>query len=1506
MSEWARGFGEYVVLIAGGVGVALIAALIVLALSRVTLPALRHLWSRASPLGRLFGALLFLICSINATTKAPARNAPKRVAASVASQVVYSSDKTDRVLTVDDFARGFVQTRIGTNETFDFTAPAKAEICSDWKSFGAAEDWFYLSLSDWSFPVGTNNVSRLRVHSNGRVDLQGGGKLLPLAANLGLTPKTSQFWHCLTPSNTLQLTWQNVLYNRTAETPISIQAELCPNGTFTYRYDFSSVNSETLTNILVGAAFSGKQAGITNVLPVSTTSISYYPLAPEDAENPDRDEDGIPLIDELFVYGTDPSAADTDFDGLSDYDEIFVYETDPLNPHSLSAALCDGFAVKLNGEDPFSCPQGSTNTVLEHLFYTGTTNGYITLPSSSDTMAVLRVAVSGIGSGELIVGSKVVLLLGQTAAPKKAASRVKAQSNDASDTPELLVQLAKGITYPLYLRADSSLSISLSSSDFAFGVLPSLADGRFTGSIHFPNTRATTPCIHSFYAQSTLVSLPVTDDAKELTCTWQESKKVKVENQPPRAALLTGKFSPKQTAPVSYTLAHPKYLFGETTYTQTARYCPQPKEDEDEDKPWYNPSVGEGGGDGSAEEDSELTCCRLNECSVFSPCKCGDCCVEVEVEPYDQSFDTACPEHAVPYEECAYLHEEAYTNATHSVTAVQDILYIRDPLAFKEIPLTVPAIHQYCCPCPSHVTNYVAASYTSSRLRLLDEEGAPFEDTTKSCTVRVAGISPSSAIGDAALSFSSNGKTDKEYKFTVLGLAIKHPSLDLAALNTLAPNFGLPLTVSTNLSTAAQLRLVTNIGLPTGNIHLSFGNTTGTFTAWYRDSATGEYRKLLDSATQPTKNLSLSQWRALTMSARGSTTAALPIYITSSQAGSTRILFRYWDSTNGFLQDEVRQTLTSVLPCIQADINHDGKIDETDVLLQAKGNPFRFWCNEDTEKGDYAGQIADTSPNASDLKVNGKADLLNFFPIKIDLGSLYKVFGSAAKFTLKDTANCMHYCVLKDFSSYNLFDLASSSVYTQEGTLLENAALSNFGSDGIDLNNLSGDGSEPHMLALEAAGFVYPDEGLTLVVTLGGQEIYREQLKVRILSIDWLFRNVSLRGAEENSAFVPYISEMPSNRPDNETDGEHIIFVPGYNVNEEGSQQWGRAIFKRLWWAGFRGMFTVVDWCGDYSQTTIPLYGEVSPDYYANVKNAFLSAGAFANVANNLPGQKVVLAHSLGNMMVSSAIKDNNLNYKKYFMLNAAVPMEAYDERIMNDLMIDGAWSSLPERFRTAHFADLFIGNQTDFRFGLSWKGRFAGIENLINCYSETEDVLANPVRQKVFGIEMDDFGGVWSKQELFKGCAIWYGVNTISYSGIRIEGGWGINARYVVNPLAYIPLVGFNESYFTNYTREELVSYPLFTSFNDARMTATNSLEIVDDALLAKMLGDAIPAESFAAGSNRIPSLSKNYDLQSFAHEEWPRTKGNGKAWYHSDIKNVAYYFLAEFFKEVVKESNK
>ena len=193
---------------------------------------------------------------------------------------------------------------------------------------------------------------------------------------------------------------------------------------------------------------------------------------------------------------------------------------------------------------------------------------------------------------------------------------------------------------------------------------------------------------------------------------------------------------------------------------------------------------------------------------------------------------------------------------------------------------------------------------------------------------------------------------------------------------------------------------------------------------------------------------------------------------------------------------------------------------------------------------------------------------------------------------------------------------------------------------------------------------------------------------------------------------------------------------------------------------------------------------------------------------------------------------------------------------------------------------------------------------NAINCYSPTEDILQNPSVLKVLGMTVGETtGGIWSKQELFKGCAFWYGVNAVTFAGTRIEGGWGVNASYVANPLAYIPLAGFNAAHFEDFTRDDLITNPLFTTFNDERMASTNVLNLVDYRLRAKMLGDAIPAESFAAGRNETSGVSENYNYQGLQIDGWPRKDRRGNSlWYHSDIKDVSFFFTYPFFIRVVK----
>jgi len=534
--------------------------------------------------------------------------------------------------------------------------------------------------------------------------------------------------------------------------------------------------------------------------------------------------------------------------------------------------------------------------------------------------------------------------------------------------------------------------------------------------------------------------------------------------------------------------------------------------------------------------------------------------------------------------------------------------------------------------------------------------------------------------------------------------------------------------------------------------------------------------------------------------------------------------------------------------------------------------------------------------NAADLQVNDKLDLVNLFPVAVDVSPFRRAWGSSATFRLRCGSDGLRYCRLSGVTPARASSIQTTDVRTNAEEPLESAALSQLDFTGVGIGDWV-DANGHVMLAFMASGPVEPRYGPKLEVSIGEETVYRCGLPLKIASVDDMYRYLNLRGAETNQQFTASIPGEPTNLPDAETDNRNFVFVHGYNVNAEASRDWARAIFKRLWWAGSRSKFTAVDWRGDESQKYVPTQGDSSPNYYVNVKHAFMTAGALTTAMATLPGRKVMLAHSLGNMLVSAAIKDHNLAYDKYYMLNAAVPMEAYDENAYDDLMVDGAWEDLDESFRAAHFSELFAERQADFRNGLSWKGRFVGIHNAVNCYSPTEDVLANPTSTKIFGLTVSGFGRAWSKQELFKGCALWYGVNAATFSGTEIEGGWGINAAYTANPLAYIPLVGFNASYFDNHSRNDKITSPLFTSFNDNRMHTTNALCIVDEELRAKMLGDAIPAESFAAGANVISGVEGNYNMGNLMAERWP---ANRDGWFHSDLKNVAFWYTYKLFEKI------
>ena len=327
-------------------------------------------------------------------------------------------------------------------------------------------------------------------------------------------------------------------------------------------------------------------------------------------------------------------------------------------------------------------------------------------------------------------------------------------------------------------------------------------------------------------------------------------------------------------------------------------------------------------------------------------------------------------------------------------------------------------------------------------------------------------------------------------------------------------------------------------------------------------------------------------------------------------------------------------------------------------------------------------------------------------------------------------------------------------------------------------------------------------------------------------------------------------------------------------------------MFKRLWWAGSRSRFTAVDWRGDYSQV-----GGFAPNYWANVVHALKTAPALADLVNALPGEKVMLAHSLGNVLTSEACKCHALSYSRYFMLNAAVPAEAYDgNSVVQMAMKPAVWRPYDDRILSGNWYAVF--GTKDARRGIAWRGRFADLPDVVNFYSPTEDVLSNP--------EMDGMGGAWSTQELLKGTGL-----ALVLPKVSDEGGWGFNRLHTV-PLSATELLK------TEFTDDELKMSPPFLPFNEDWIHTTNAVAETQMAdILPRILADGIPATTFAAGANETGGVSDNVSFYGLMSNEavWPKgrqedVEGGGKrnVWQHSDIKNLAYFYVYRLFELIVE----
>ena len=271
-----------------------------------------------------------------------------------------------RPLTESDYAAGIVLSQIGTDETHSFEPISGAEVCDDWRRFGAATDWFRckwrMENEEWRMVLGTNVFDAVTVFSYGTVRPSMTNLttfVSPFQANIGIVPEAnwhllsptttadnilhssfsilhSQFWQALTPSNTFVMCWQNVPWNRDVHYPFSFMIEFEEKGDITFRYDMSRLPDPVVTNVTVGIS-NGGLGRTFNAIPRDVTSLKFAHLDPTRADDPDPDGDGLTTDDEVFEVHTDPYVADSDGDGIPD-----GIDDEPMNPDADGDGIPDG------------------------------------------------------------------------------------------------------------------------------------------------------------------------------------------------------------------------------------------------------------------------------------------------------------------------------------------------------------------------------------------------------------------------------------------------------------------------------------------------------------------------------------------------------------------------------------------------------------------------------------------------------------------------------------------------------------------------------------------------------------------------------------------------------------------------------------------------------------------------------------------------------------------------------------------------------------------------------------------------------------------------------------------------------------------------------------------------------------------------------------------------------------------------------------------------------------
>lgn len=605
---------------------------------------------------------------------------------------------------------------------------------------------------------------------------------------------------------------------------------------------------------------------------------------------------------------------------------------------------------------------------------------------------------------------------------------------------------------------------------------------------------------------------------------------------------------------------------------------------------------------------------------------------------------------------------------------------------------------------------------------------------------------------------------------------------------------------------------------------------------------------------------------------------------------------------------------------ILPDWNRDRQINATDAKIQDSGRTFRFWVNDDDDESDGSG---DDVPghmkwwfigyaDYGNSEVDGPGDLEDLFPVWLDIQPILTNYPAGMTCKLSQTDGALN-------AVYTAYTATDAGSYLQTNRfptcggsfqqLPEESDLFRITATGVELSTtFTGairQNGQQGVLLLE--GREDTSAPLMLEIWRGDQLVFAETLPLKLSGVEDMYRWVNLRGECGGDVGRESSSGVPKNAPDAESNGKQIVFVHGYSVHEESARAWSSEMFKRLWQSGSKSMFTAVTWYGNDGQIYdwVPFFGGATPNYYINVEHAFETAAVLGAALASIPGEKQLMAHSLGNVVASSAIAEHQFAASRYFLFNAAVPLEAYcPAEATNTLLRHPDWDGYARRLWASDWHALFPAG--DGRRELTWKGRFGSISNAVNFYSPADEVLMNATGSlPSLGRE-----AAWVTQEMRKGTTlIWLGPG-------NYEAGWGFNAFYDVvdgmDPNTGMPIFRRRTPGETlGLTTGDLQAHSFFENFDEQGLYGPNGGTLAGQAALRnQLLADAIPALSNPMGSNPLPNAGptfSNVDMLELRPAGTSGVRGSGGTDLseHSAIMQLPYSDVSGVFGEMLERGN-